>query len=204
MTETTPTSGFAFAPASGGASADPVGDEHLGAAIAACAGGDRDGIAQILSLEGDRLFAVAKRILGRVELAEEALQDAMIQIWRKADQHKADHGSARGWVYAILRNRCLSILRSEKRMSLLAPEDIVELQDARAIHDEPTEWRMLPGSSRLRHCLEQVEPATRTGILLAHLSGYSHGEVAAVLKVPLGTAKSWIRRGLLKLRECLS
>lgn len=190
--------------------ASPDGDggrtveAQLGEAISACAGGDRHGVSRILAIEGDQLFGVARRMLGRSELAEEALHDAMIQVWTKAGQHHADHGSARGWIYAVLRNRCLNILRSEKRMSACSPDDLTALQDARQPTDDPYEWRMLPGSSRLRQCLDQIEPETRKGILLAHVSGYSHGEIAAIMKVPLGTAKSWIRRGLSRLRECLS
>lgn len=190
--------------------ASPDGDgahsieAQLGEAISACAHGDRRGVSQILAIEGDRLFGVARRMLGRSELAEEAVQDALIQVWTKSGQHQADHGSARGWIYAILRNRCLNILRSEKRMSACSPDDLTALQDARQHTDDPYEWRMLPGSSRLRQCLDQIEPASRTGIMLAHVSGYSHGEIAAIMKVPLGTAKSWIRRGLSRLRECLS
>ncbi|WP_413773398.1 sigma-70 family RNA polymerase sigma factor [Aurantimonas coralicida] len=183
---------------------ETTAESRLADALAACAGGDRHGVSRILSIEGGRLFGVARRMLGRGELAEEAVQDAMVQVWTKAEQYKADHGSARGWIYAILRNRCLNILRSEKRMSACAPDDMAALQDARQHTDDPYEWRMLPGSSRLRQCLDQIEPATRTGILLAHVSGYSHGEIAAIMKVPLGTTKSWIRRGLSRLRECLS
>lgn len=173
-------------------------------ALLACAKNDADGIDTILRLEGARLLGVARRMLGHQALAEDALQDAMVQIWRKAGQFRAEDGSARGWIYAVLRNRCRNILRDGRRLSTLSPQELSRLQEARqdALADDG--WEMLPGSSRLRDCLDQLDGKSRHAILLAHVAGYSHGEIAAAKGVPLGTAKSWIRRGLTALRGCLS
>jgi RNA polymerase sigma-70 factor, ECF subfamily len=177
---------------------------ELRSALLACAAGDARGVDIILRLEGARLLGVGRRMLGHQALAEDALQDAMVQIWRKAGQFRAEDGSARGWIYAVLRNRCRSILRDGRRLSTLSPEDLSRLQESRqnAIADDG--WEMLPGSSRLKDCLAQLDGKSRHAILLAHVAGYSHGEIAAVQGVPLGTAKSWIRRGLSALRGCLS
>lgn len=177
-------------------------DEALRSALRACARGDEAGIDEILRLEGGRLHGVARRMLGRAELAEEAVQDAMVQIWRKAGQ--AGGGSARGWIYAVLRNRCRNILRDGRRLSVLAPEDIAAMQDARQAAAPEEGWQILPGSSRLRDCLAGLDARSRRAILLAHVGGFSHGEIAGMQNVPVGTAKSWIRRGLAALRECLS
>lgn len=184
---------------------EPVpGSAELRAALADCVAGRDSGIDTILRIEGPRMLGVARRMLGRADLAEEVLQDAMVQVWRKAAQFRAQDGSARGWIYAILRNRCLNVLRDGRRLSTLSPEDLAALQDAR--HQAvPTEsWEMLPGSTKLRDCLEGLDAGTRHAILLAHVGGYSHVEIAGMKSVPLGTAKSWIRRGLVSLRECLS
>lgn len=177
---------------------------QLEQAVRACAQGRSEGIDTILTLEGPQLLGVAHRILGRHDLAEEALQDAMVQIWRKADQQKGASGSARGWIYAVLRNRCLTILRDGRRLSSLSPDDLTRLQEARqdAVPDEG--WRLLAGPGRLGDCLDTLDDPSRQAILLAHVAGYSHGEISARQGVPLGTAKSWIRRGLAALRECLS
>lgn len=177
-------------------------DAALRDALAACAAGDEAGIDAILRIEGGRLLGVARRMLGRGELAEEAVQDAMVQIWRKAAQ--ARDGSARGWIYAVLRNRCLNILRDGRRLAVLAPEDIAAMQEARQQAVPEEGWEMLPGSARLRDCLAGLDAGVRHAILLAHVGGFSHGEIAGMRNVPLGTAKSWIRRGLAALRECLS
>lgn len=182
----------------------PTDQGDLISALGACAAGQAEGIDTILRLEGGRLFGVARRMLGRGDLAEEAVQDAMVQIWRKAGQFRAEDGSARGWIYAVLRNRCLNILRDGRRLTTLAPEDLVALQEARQEAVPQEGWELLPGSGRLRDCLAQLDGEARHAILLAHVGGFSHGEIAGRQQVPLGTAKSWIRRGLASLRECLS
>lgn len=181
---------------------------QLQAALSACAQGRPEGIDTILSLEGAQLLGVARRILIRADLAEEALQDAMVLIWRKAGQQGQPQvhrpGSARGWIYAVLRNRCLTILRDGARLSSLSPEELTRLQEARQDMVPEDGWKLLAGAGRLGECLDALDDPARRAILLAHVAGYSHGEISARQGVPLGTAKSWIRRGLASLRECLS
>lgn len=179
----------------------PARDDPLREALLACARGEVAAIETILRLEGGRLLGVARRMLGRADLAEDALQEAMVQIWRKAGQYR--DGSARGWIYTLLRRRCLNMLRDGRRTETLAPEEIAALQDARLSAVPVEGWERLPGSGRLADCLAALDSASRHAILLAHVGGMSHGEIAGRLSVPLGTAKSWIRRGLLALRECL-
>lgn len=181
-----------------------MGSTELDTALADCAAGRPDGLDAILAAEGPRMLGLAERMLRRRDLAEEALQDALVSIWRKAGQYRSDTGSARGWIYAILRNRCLNILRDGRRLSLLPTEDLVTLQDARQGLVPEEDWRPLAGSGRLAECLAALDPLCREAILLAHVGGFSHGEISARRGVPLGTVKSWIRRGLLALRECLT
>ncbi len=177
-------------------------DEALRKALAACVAGDETGIDTILRLDGGRMLGVAMRMLGRRDLAEDAVQDALAQVWHKAWQYR--DGSPRGWVYAILRNRCRNILRDGRRLVTLSPDDLATLQETRQAGVPADDWQMLPGSSRLRDCLAALQGQSRHAILLAHVAGMNHGEIAALQGVPLGTAKSWIRRGLSSLRECLS
>ncbi|MGY9046162.1 hypothetical protein P775_09110 [Puniceibacterium antarcticum] len=177
---------------------------RLRQALADCAAGQEDGLAVILDIEGGQLLGVAQRILGRADLAEEALQDAMVQVWRKAANHRQSDGSARGWIYAILRNRCLNILRDGRRLSILAPADLALVQEARQQIVPAENWEILSGPGKLRHCLSGLDGQSRQFILLAYVAGFSHGEIAARQDVPLGTAKSLIRRGLSALKECLS
>ncbi len=183
---------------------DAAHADLLSAALADCAAGRQAGVDAILASEGAQLLGVARRILRRADLAEEALQDAMVQVWRKAPQRAAGAGSARGWIYAILRNRCLNILRDGKRLSTLPPGDLAALQDARQTLVPVQEWEILAGPSRIRDCLHGLDDASRHAILLAHVAGFSHAEIAQRQEAPLGTVKSLIRRGLAALKECLT
>lgn len=178
-------------------------DAALAEALAGCAAGRQPALRRIFDLEGGRLMGVAQRMLRRRDLAEEAVQDTLVQIWRKAAQFRAGEGSARGWIFAILRNRCLNILRDGARLSVLEPEALAAMQEGRRA--APAEaLEALGDRVALKDCLSGLEPPARQAILLAYVAGFSHGEIAAMQSVPLGTCKSWIRRGLDRLRECLT
>lgn len=180
------------------------GANELTDALLGCARGDQGALRRIFDLEAGRLLGVAQRMLRRRDLAEEAVQDTFVQIWRKAGQFRAGENSPAGWIFAILRNRCLNILRDGGRLALLDASALAALQDARRAAAPAEAWDGLGERSALRACLEGLEPAARRSILLAYVAGFSHGEIAAMEEVPLGTAKSWIRRGLIALRDCLS
>lgn len=182
--------------------ADP--QDALSDALRRCAAGERDALRLIFDSEAPRLVAIAARILRRRELAEEAVQDAFIQIWRKSGQYAPDRGSARGWICAVVRNRALNMLRDGKREELTGDEAIAELQDAGQIDQARTAFLELDSKSRLRDCLSALDERKRSSILMAYVSGFTHGEIAGRLGVPLGTAKAWVRRGLTSLRECMA
>ena len=168
------------------------------ALIKSCAAGDRPALQQLMSAEGGRMLGVARRMLRRVDLAEDAVQESLVLIWRRAHQFDESRGSAKGWIYTILRNRCLTMLRRED----------CEVPDAM---DEPPEqvvldtaYDRLGDTTDLRRCLDGLDPETRQAILSSYVLGHSHGEIAGRMAAPLGSVKSRVRRGLLKLRECLS
>ncbi len=170
------------------------------AALEACARGDRAALRALYEAEAPRLIAVTRRILRRRDLAEEAVQETFVAVWRKAGQfERRAGGSGRGWIGAIARNRALDILRDGAREDLAEPEalDALRADEAEAALD-----RLEAGA--LRRCLEALDPPKRRAVLLAHVRGLTHGEIAGAMGVPLGTAKAWVRRGLSRLRECLS
>jgi RNA polymerase sigma-70 factor (ECF subfamily) len=176
----------------------------LDAALADCASGDRNGLRRIFDQEGGRLVAVAERIVRRRDLAEDVVQEAFIRIWTHAHQFQSGRGSARGWIYAIVRNRALNLLRDGKREDLVAEDWLETLQDGEQLEQIMATWHKLDRNSRLHDCLGGLDEIKRRGILMAYVGGYTHGEIAGRLKLPLGTAKSWIRRGLASLRECMA
>ncbi len=173
----------------------------LDAALAACARGDRAALKAIYDAEAPRMVGVAMRLLKDRALAEDAVHDAFVNIWNKAASFEPALGTGRTWIYAVLRNRALNMLRGAARLDLTA--DVEAFGLVAADEDPEAVVARLSDTDALKRCLEQLEPQRRNAIVLAYLHGLSHGELAGRLRVPLGTLKSWIRRGLLALKECL-
>lgn len=170
-------------------------------ALTACARGDRQALRWIYEQEAARMLGVAMRFVKRRSIAEEIVQDCFVRVWQQAGTFDASRGAGRAWLYTILRNRALNILRGEARTELTG--DLTAFDGA---SQEPTPediMTQLSDNSALRACLEKLDAARRKIIVLAYTEGLSHGEIAARIGVPLGTIKSWIRRSLLSLRECL-
>jgi RNA polymerase sigma factor (sigma-70 family) len=170
-------------------------------ALRRCAAGDRTALRALYEREAPQMLGVAIRILRRRALAEEAVQDAFVQIWRKASTFDSNLGSGRTWVYSILRNRALNILRDEGRTD---PTDDFEpfALESEEVDPEAAVAR-LSDAGALKRCLERLDPRRRASIVLAYMHGLTHAELAGRLGVPLGTVKSWIRRSLVALKECL-
>ncbi|KRE23872.1 RNA polymerase subunit sigma [Bosea sp. Root483D1] len=170
-------------------------------ALLACAAGDKSALRRIYEVESPRMLGVAQRLLKRRALAEEAVQDAFVLVWRHAARFDPERGAGLSWIYAILRNRSLSILRDEKRTET---SDTPIAEETASEEDDPeTVMAKLSDATALRACLEMLPPQRRGLVLLAFVQGLTHGEIAGRLKLPLGTVKSWIRRSLLSLKECL-
>ncbi|ACM03065.1 sigma-70 family RNA polymerase sigma factor [Cereibacter sphaeroides] len=167
----------------------------------ACASGDRSALKAIVDAEGGRMLGVARRMLRRSDLAEDAVQDALVLVWRRAGQFDPARGSARGWLYTILRNRCLTMLRREDRE---VTTDAADVDTTPVPEVLASAYGGLDNATGLRQCLDRLDGSTRDAILASYVLGLSHGEIAGRLDSPLGTVKARMRRGLLKLRECLS
>lgn len=171
------------------------------AALAGCARGDGTALRALYDREAPSMIGVAFRIVRRRDLAEEVVHDAFLQIWRKAGQFDPLLGSGRTWIYAIVRNRALNVIRDRSR------EDLVEAGELEALADQDDHEDLLsrlPERDALRLCLDRLDRPRRASIVLAYVGGFSHGEIAGRLGVPLGTVKAWIRRSLIVLRECLA
>jgi RNA polymerase sigma-70 factor (ECF subfamily) len=167
--------------------------------IEACAAGDRDALRRLFDLEAPRMLGVATRILRDRALAEDAVQDAFLAVWRGAAQFDRARGSGRGWLYAVLRNSALGLLRRASREVPLAPDRIEDHMEATLA----TAWSGLDEASALRQCLGRLDAPRRRLVLMSHVLGYTHGEIAGRTGLPLGTCKAMVRRGLAWLRECL-
>jgi RNA polymerase sigma factor (sigma-70 family) len=191
-------------PASTAAAAAPF---DYDAALMACARGDRTALQQLYQRESRYLMGVALRIVRQRQQAEDVLHDAFLSIWQRAASFNPALGEGRGWVYSVVRNAALNMVRSGARQVSM-DEDAAEAADdqaslaAYAATGDPFELRADLG--RLHGCLAGLEPARRDCILYAYVEGCSHGEIAERLKTPLGTVKAWIQRGMRALRECMA
>ncbi|MDI6027187.1 sigma-70 family RNA polymerase sigma factor [Corticibacterium sp. UT-5YL-CI-8] len=177
-------------------------DQFCDGLLTRVARGDRDALGDLFNSEAGRLIAIARRILRRGELAEEAVQESFIAVWRNATRFDPARGNARAWLTTIVRNRALNMLRDGSRMDLVTEDEIADYQDRSG--EAGIAYGTLGEGDALRHCLSQLEDKKRHSILLAYVVGFSHGEIAAKLDAPVGTVKAWIRRGVISLQECLS
>ena len=143
-------------------------EAQLAAALARCATGERAALKVIYDIEAARMVGVARRMLRRQDLAEEAVQDAFMRIWRAARSFDPQRGGPRTWLYAILRNCALTILRDESRFT--ADEGKPE----EAAPATESALATLPEASALRRCLEALDTQRRTVVVLAYVHGLSH------------------------------
>jgi RNA polymerase sigma-70 factor (ECF subfamily) len=162
--------------------------------------GSRVALKRLYELESQRLYGVALRIVRRPEIASEVLQEAFLQVWLNAQTFSAERGAASAWLTGIVRFRAIDAVRKIRREILvddptlgdaLLEPDVIEKIDAKA------------EAIALRRCLALLDENQRRCVVLAFVDGYSHAEIAQRLASPLGSVKSWVRRGLLTLRSCL-
>ncbi len=174
--------------------------DDAAALLTRCAGGDRIAFRLLYDRWGSRLYGIALRITRQDAMAADATQDAFVQIWRQAHRFDPARGSAEAWVIGILRYRALDIVRRRSREQTgYEPEEREdEAPDALARLVSSTE------GAALHRCLNELGEDRRQLVLLAFVDGLSHSELAARMNAPLGTVKSWIRRSLMSLRECLA
>ncbi len=174
--------------------------EDAEALLARCAGGDRVAFRLLYDRWGSRLYGIALRITRQDAMAADATQDAFVQIWQQAHRFDPIRGSAAAWLIGILRYRALdNVRRRSREVAGYEPEEREdEAPDALARLVSSTE------GAALHRCLKQLEEDRRRLVVLAFVDGLSHSELAARMNAPLGTVKSWIRRSLMSLRECLA
>ncbi len=180
----------------------PVDADALAPLLAAAAGGDRAAFAEVYRATSARFFGIALSLMRRRDLAEEVLQEAYLTIWRKAALYETGKGSAEAWMAAIVRHRSIDRLRAGKRnpVDLAAPEELDNSTAGLAFGQVPADSAL---DQSLRQCLARLGDKQRQAILLAFYHGMTHEELAAQLDAPLGTVKSWVRRGLIQMKELL-
>jgi RNA polymerase sigma-70 factor (ECF subfamily) len=179
-----------------------VSRSQLAAALARVAAGDRAALRLVYEDTSAKLFGVCLRILNDRNEAEDLLQEVYVTVWRKAAGFDPARASPITWLVAIARNRAIDRLRARAVTLRTEPiEAAYALSDPAPAAVERIE--LAERHQRLAGCLEELDARQSTAIRAAFLDGATYEELAQRMSVPLGTMKSWIRRGLLKLRACL-
>ncbi len=161
---------------------------------------DRTAFDALYASTSAKLFGVCWRILGNRTEAEDALQDIYVKIWNKADRFAVADTSPISWLVAIARNHCIDVLRARKP----GPANLDEAVDVIEPSPDPEQSAVAMGEARrINDCLGQLEPARADAVRGAYLNGDSYEALASRHRVPLNTMRTWLRRSLMKLKECL-
>ena len=162
--------------------------------------GERGAFQELYRATAPKLFGVALRILRLEDWAEEVLQECYVSVWRHAAEYRPGLAAPMTWMTSIVRNRCLDWLRRPNP----EPLDDEALQAIESGNPGPLALlEQGRDSAALARCLRGLEAKQRQAITLAFFEGLSHAELAQHLREPLGTVKTWVRRGLARLRSCL-
>jgi RNA polymerase sigma-70 factor, ECF subfamily len=175
----------------------PVSLEEM---LALIASGEHAAFRAVYAQAGPKLFAICLRMMKVKDQAEDVFQEAFVKIWERSWQFDPGKGEALAWLASVTRNCALDRLRKAKIPHVPFDETVVEAIDAQATSFSVA-WA---GESRdLRGCLGQVRENYRNSVVLVYMNGLSYQELACQLGKPVNTVKSWVRRGLMELRECM-
>ncbi|MCS4510369.1 RNA polymerase sigma factor [Xylophilus ampelinus] len=171
---------------------------------------DNDAAAALRELydaTSSRLYGVALRVTGNRNWAEDVLQEAFLNIWRIAGDYRVSLSPPMAWMGVIVRSRALDFLRrrtSERADHGLELDDYIQDTVAGDGADPADAAELSEQAFALGQCLSRLEAKQREVVSLAYMRDLSHGELSTQLKLPLGTVKTWIRRGLEQLRQCMA
>lgn len=168
--------------------------------IGRVAEGDQAAFARLYERTSAKLFGVCLGILGNRGQAEDALQEGYVRVWRNAERFDQRKGAAMTWLISIVRNRALTLRHSMSRLQPVEEETLdvmVEDRDDGPEDVDPAE------KQALHDCLNELMDKQREVVRKAYLYGYTHSELAEATGNPIGTVKTWIRRGLAQLKLCL-
>ena len=186
------------APPPGGVPSAP----DLAGLLKACGRGDQAAFAQLYDATSSRVVGLAVRVVRDVAQAEEVAQEAFLEIWRTSARFDPAKGSPLGWLLTIVHRKAVDRVRSAEASTR---RDATYHQRNQPVeHDSTAEAATASlEARRVRQALAGLTPAQREALELAYFGGYTHTEVATMLELPVGTAKTRIRDGLIRLRDTM-
>jgi RNA polymerase sigma-70 factor (ECF subfamily) len=164
--------------------------------------GNRQAFEKLYRDSSPQLFAICLRIVSQRSEAEDVLQEVFATVWRKAAQFDVERAGAMSWLAMIARNKAIDRLRSQPQARKFEPLELAD-EIADPIASPQRDAQAAGERDRLDECMKRLDDRRRSLIRAAFFDGSTYEELAARVGSPLGTVKSWIRRGLLQLRECL-
>lgn len=185
-----------------GPSAAPEGsgEPDLASLLRRSARGDQQAFAELYDVTCARVHGLAVRVVRDPAQAEEVTQEAFLEVWRTASRFDPERGSAIAWLLTIAHRKAVDRVRSAEATSRRDTD--YHRRESGVPHDETAEAAQASlEAKRVRNALAQLTPAQREAIQLSYFGGYTHAEVASLLDLPLGTAKTRIRDGLIRLRD---
>lgn len=180
---------------------------QLKAWLACVAQQDAAAFRQLYDATSAKLFGFALRILNKRELAEEVLQESFVSVWNNAASYQSGLAAPMTWMTTIVRNKAFDMLRRQDDAVEIDADtfDRGVMNALESTDPTPIEALQMSGDAKaLAHCFSALQGLHRQAIALAFYHDLSHTEVADQMKLPIGTVKTWIRRGLERLRLCLS
>jgi len=169
--------------------------------MAAVAKGDRTAFERLYAATRAKLYGVVLRILRRQDLADEVMQETYLKIWNSAGQFDPALASPITWMVAIARNRAIDLVRKKTEVSIEEESDVVEF--AADTPDPLAKREMTEELERLLACMAKLDEERRRLVLFAYYHGWSREQLAARFETPVNTIKTWLRRALRDIRECL-
>ncbi len=185
------------------------GEMTLDSALARVARGDERAFRRLYELTRVHLLRVAVRIVRQRGLAEDVLQDVYMVVWHRAGQYDPSIARPMTWLITMVRNRAIDLLRSRNRglqqSAVQGDSESAEHapREAHALNDSVERVERALDGARINACLHRLSPPHRQSLALAYHHGLSHAQVAEHLGAPIGSVKSWIRRGLAHLQHCV-
>lgn len=182
-------------------------DEHLIALLDRIADRDEAALRELYDITSRKLYGLALRMVGRVDLAEDVLQECYLNVWRIASDYRASLSPPLGWMSVIVRSRALDMLR---RLSSQMDGKMQSIDDEESQQIASSEVGLLDAAmageqaGALNNCLSKIEAKQRDVIVWAYFRDMSHSELASQFNLPIGTIKTWIRRGLAQLKSCMA